>query len=123
MVQKYSTENWQNMVADLAKPGHLILEELTPEDCHLWHMASALNGEAGELFDAIKKAVVYRKPLDGMNVVEELGDMEFYMEGLRAMLGITREHTLQANYVKLEKRYKNFQYTDMAAQHRNDKKT
>ena len=51
-------------------------------------MVVGVSGEAGELLDAVKKAVIYRKPLDLENVIEELGDLEFYMEGLRQGLEI-----------------------------------
>lgn len=109
-----------NLVLALAKPGHTIAAELMPADCHLIHMAIGISGESGELLDAIKKAVIYRKPLDRANVVEELGDLEFYMEGLRQGLGITREEVLEANITKLRKRYGE-RYSDIAAQVRADK--
>jgi len=76
---------------------------------------------ASQLLDAIKKAVIYQKPLDIVNVIEELGDLEFYMEGLRQELRITREETLQATIDKLAVRYKGFQYSDTSAQERADK--
>jgi NTP pyrophosphatase (non-canonical NTP hydrolase) len=113
--------NYGDMVATLAKPGDDILASLTPLKCHLWHMASCIPGEAGELFDAVKKHVIYNKPMDRLNVVEELGDLEFYMEGLRQGLGITREETLAANVAKLGERYKGLKYSDKAAQERADK--
>lgn len=109
------------MVGVLAKPGDEILQSLSPLDCHLWHMASCIPGEAGELFDAIKKSIIYRKPLDRANVIEELGDLEFYMEGLRQGLDITREETISANVAKLSKRYADLTYSDKAAQERKDK--
>ncbi len=84
-------------------------------------MAIGISGEAGELLDAIKKQVIYRKPLDRENVLEELGDLEFYMEGIRQGLGITREQCLAANIAKLGKRYEGMRYTDTAAQERADK--
>lgn len=112
------------MVAMLVKPGHSILESLTPEKADLLHVAVGVAGEAGELLDAVKKHVVYNKPIDRANVVEELGDLEFYMEGIRRNLGITREETLVATIEKLvtgeKARYKDG-YSDMAAQQRADK--
>jgi NTP pyrophosphatase (non-canonical NTP hydrolase) len=83
-------------------------------------MVLGISGEAGELLDAVKKATIYRKPLDRVNVVEELGDLEFYMRGLRESLGITREETLGLNISKLRKRY-TAKYSDEAAIHRADK--
>ncbi len=110
------------LVAKLAKPGQAIINELTPIKAHCWHMASALQGEAGELFDAIKKGVIYGKKLDRENIVEEMGDIEFYLEGLRAALKITREETIEANITKLSERYKELSYSNEAAQERADKK-
>lgn len=108
------------LVAALLKPGADILAGLTPEMAHLWHMASCIPGEAGELFDAVKKAAIYGKPLDVGNVLEELGDLEFYMEGLRAAVGITRQETLDHNVAKLRARYGE-RYSDEAAAARRDK--
>lgn len=113
--------NHSDMVRALCKDGHVIAEEITPSDAHSIHMAVGISGEAGELLDAVKKAVIYRKPLDRENVVEELGDIEFYLEGLRQGLGITREQTLDANIAKLGERYKGFEYTDQQAHDRADK--
>ena len=110
-----------DMVATLAKPGETIAAELTGNDAHLLHMAVGVSGEAGELLDAIKKGAVYRKPYDRENIVEELGDIEFYLEGLRQGLNITREETLNANIAKLGERYQGFKYSDQAAQDRADK--
>jgi len=110
-----------DMVAQLSKPGDQIKAQLTGDDCNLLHMAVGIAGEAGELLDAIKKAVVYRKPLDLNNVIEELGDLEFYMEGMRAALKLSREETLQQNLSKLGVRYA-AGYSDDQAQERADKK-
>ena len=67
-----------------------------------------------------KKHAIYNKPLDRDNVVEELGDIEFYLQQLRVRLSITREETLHANVQKLRKRYASG-YSDAAAQARADK--
>lgn len=109
------------MVSVLVKPGSVIKRELSPLDCHLIHMIMGISGEAGELLDAIKKKTIYNRGLDRVNVVEELGDIEFYLEGLRQALDITREETLEANIQKLAKRYQDFQYSDQAAKDRKDK--
>lgn len=109
------------MVRGLCKSGDVILSELSPEDAHSIHMMMGISGEAGELLDAVKKSVIYRKPLDRQNVVEELGDLEFYMEGLRQGLGITRDETIEANIQKLGKRYAGFKYSDDSAKNRADK--
>ncbi len=109
------------MVSVLLKPGQEVLNSLTPDKIDITHSAFGISGEAGELLDAVKKHVFYNKPLDRENVIEELGDLEFYMQALRAKLGITRQETLEHNMSKLAERYKNFVYSDQAAIDRADK--
>jgi len=113
--------DFAEMVKALAKDGDEIAQELSGLDAHILHMAVGVSGEAGELIDAIKKAVIYRKDIDIKNIIEELGDLEFYMEGLRQGLGISREETITANIEKLGKRYSDGEYSDVDAQVRADK--
>ncbi len=108
------------LVNRLTKDPKQVKQELTAQDCDLIHCVMGMSGEMGELLDAVKKAVIYRKPLDLVNVVEELGDIEFYMQRFRTILTIAREDTLRANVAKLKKRYGD-SYSDSAAQLRADK--
>ena len=76
----------QQMVSDLVKPGADILASLTPEKCNIVHMNWGLVGEHMELtqgFMALQMALAdpTSKP-DYENVIEELGDMHFYLEAL-----------------------------------------
>jgi NTP pyrophosphatase (non-canonical NTP hydrolase) len=125
MTTKASKVVFATMVAALIKSGQDILDSLTPSKCHSLHMGFGIAGEAGELVDAIKKYIIYNKPVDRENVVEEFGDLEFYMEGLRVELGITRDECLEHNIKKLltseKARYKLGTYTDAQAQDRADK--
>lgn len=109
------------MVRALRKDGAKILASLTGEDADLIHMAMGIAGEAGELLDAVKKATMYHQPIDMENVIEELGDLEFFMEGLRQILRIDRGQTLATNMAKLALRYQNYRYTDEQAKQRADK--
>lgn len=109
------------LVKALVKPGEVMLKELTPKQAELWHMVSCISSEAGELFDTIKKHCIYRKNLDLENVIEELGDIEFYLEGVRQLLYLTREQCLENNIKKLSKRYALLTYTNEQAQKRADK--
>lgn len=109
------------MVATLVKPGEAILASITPKQCHELHMIIGISGEAGELLDALKKHIIYERDLDRENVIEELGDIEFYLEGLRQSLGITREKCLEANITKLSTRYESLKYSNQQAQERKDK--
>jgi len=110
----------QEMVDKLCKSGESIMSSMTSHKMHLLHMASKLCSEAGELMDAIGKNSFYNKDLDMANVIEELGDMEFYMHGIRKDLGIIRADTLYHNMNKLDRRYSEG-YSDKAAHARTDK--
>ncbi len=109
------------MVRQLIKDADDIIRELTPAKAHAWHMGTGVCTEAGELLDAVKKYVCYNKPLDRANVIEEMGDIEFYLEGMRDRLGITREEVLDHNVAKLLRRYPNGGFSNADAQARKDK--
>lgn len=112
---------FDEMVRVLVKPGETILAEITPEQAHLMHMLLGLAGEVGELVDAIKKWIIYRKPLDSTNLIEEMGDIEFFLEGIRQVFKMDRTTICAANIAKLSDRYKKLVYSDQAAQDRADK--
>lgn len=112
---------YADMVQALCKPGHDIIMELTADTAAALHMAVGISGESGELLDCIKKHSIYGKPIDRENLVEELGDIEFYLEGLRQVFGVTREEVVQANTEKLSKRYSSGSYSNQQAQARADK--
>lgn len=109
------------MVKCLIKEPERILASLKPESVDLWHGATGVCTEAGELLDAVKRHTIYEKPIDRVNVIEELGDLEFYMEQIRQRLGITREETLQGNMEKLATRYHDYKYSNAQANARKDK--
>jgi NTP pyrophosphatase (non-canonical NTP hydrolase) len=79
------------LVARLVKDGQAIIDSLTPDKAHAAHMVCGVSGEVGELLDAILKATMEGQVLDHENVVEELGDLEFYLEATRVILGVQRE--------------------------------
>ena len=112
---------YADMVAALCKSGYDIIMELDAAKAHALHMAVGISGESGELLDCIKKHTMYNKPIDRENLVEELGDIEFYLEGLRQVFGVTREEVLAVNQAKLEKRYSSGKYSNQQAQARADK--
>lgn len=95
--------------------------EIEGTQAHLLHMAVGIAGEAAELLDAVVKYVEGER-LDVDNCIEELGDIEFYMEGFRDAICFTRENILDANIEKLSVRYNGLNYSDQAAQDRADKK-
>lgn len=71
----------------------------------LLHGAIGISGEAGELMDAVKKHVLYGKELDRANVLEESGDILWYMSIVLESVGSSFEEVMQLNQDKLDKRY------------------
>ncbi|WBC28497.1 MazG-like pyrophosphatase [Thiohalocapsa phage LS06-2018-MD03] len=79
--------DFSQMVHQLAKDGDVIAKEISGIDAHLIHMSVGVMGEVGELIAAVNNN-------DRANQVEELGDLEFYLEGLRQGMEIDREKTI-----------------------------
>ena len=104
----------------MAMPSKMYHNMLIENKAELLHMAIGISGEAGELLDAVKKHCIYNQPMDFKNITEELGDLEFYMQGVRNILGISRTEIINENMNKLNKRYSE-QYTNEQAQMRHDK--
>lgn len=114
-------QNYRTFVRALCKSGDSIKSEITPQDAHRLHMAVGVSGEAGELLDAIKKAAIYRKPLDVANVREEAGDILFYLTGLLDSLDIDIDSVIAENVGKLSLRYQTLSYSNAQAIARADK--
>ena len=96
-------------------------EGLTANKMHLLHMAIGVFGEASELLDSVFAHIDSNEELDVENITEELGDIEFFLEGFRQGIDKTRASVLQANIDKLGRRYQGFTYSDEEAQNRADK--
>ncbi len=61
--------------------------------------------ETGELMAAIKKSKIYNRPLDRVNLVEEIGDVMWYFAILADELGVSFEEIWEKNINKLRLRY------------------
>ena len=93
---------------------------ITPDQAELLHAAIGIAGEAGELLDAVRKHVFDGQPLDEDNVIEELGDLCFYLEAAFQAIKMKRGDIEELNMAKLFERYKDG-YSDQQAQERKDK--
>lgn len=85
------------------------------------HVGLGITGEASEVADAIKKEVIYNKPPNREHIMEELGDLRFYMEACATLYGLDDQEILQHNANKLALRYKSLTYSDVEAINRADK--
>ena len=64
-----------------------------------------LNGEAGECIDVVKKHLFQGHPLDTDKLVDELGDVLWYVAITADGIGVPLEDIMQHNIDKLRKRY------------------
>jgi NTP pyrophosphatase (non-canonical NTP hydrolase) len=86
----------------------------------LIHAALGVTSDAGELATQIKAHVIYGKPLDKVNVVEECGDVLWFVCRMLDAVGVSLNDCAAHNIGKLQKRYPD-RYTDQAALERADK--
>lgn len=71
----------------------------------LIHAALGLATETGEFIDATKKHIYYGKPLDRVNLLEELGDLCWYIALAIDFLETSWEEIWTINIKKLQSRY------------------
>ena len=64
-----------------------------------------LNGEAGECIDVLKKHLFQGHGLDTEKLIDELGDVLWYIAQTAAGLGVDMEEIAQHNVTKLRARY------------------
>ena len=107
-----------NVLATESKDIESITSRYTPEIVRLLHSASGLATEAGEFIDPIKKHLYYGKPLDKTNLIEELGDLLWYITVACDVLDTSLSEIMQINNDKLALRYKG-KFTQEAAINRN----
>ncbi len=89
--------------------------DVTPE---IEHSIMGIVTEAGELMDEVKKAKIYGKKLDKLNLIEELGDLMWYIALILDHLEIDFETVWEKNINKLKVRYPK-KFTENKAKNRN----
>lgn len=102
--------NSQNYIQDAIKTestNFKAMDERLSDDGvkRLLHAGIGLSTEAGEFLDALKKHIFYGKPLDKVNLAEEMGDMFWYMAIVADELGFKFEEVMERNITKLKARY------------------
>jgi len=88
----------------------------------LLHAHLGMSSEVGEIGDCLKKHFIYGQPLDSDNLVEECGDLMWYiclMLSTAACVS-TLEECMQKNIDKLKLRYPE-KFTEQDALERKDK--
>ena len=71
----------------------------------LLHAAMGCVTESAELMDAMKKAMFYGHKIDRTNIIEELGDLTWYISQALTELGISYSEIWERNIAKLRAWY------------------
>ena len=117
-IKQYEKTALGTELKDYVKPQIRLQEDTVTR---LLHCALGLSGEAGEFTDSLKKHVFYGKALDRTNLIEELGDLTYYIAVAANALDSNLAEVLKVNEEKLKARYKNG-FSEEAATNRNLKK-
>lgn len=81
--------------------------EYSPHEIMLVWCALKLAGEAGEVANYIGKGVFHQHGISDDPLIEELGDVLWYVVAICTLRGLSMDAVMQANIDKLIKRYPN----------------
>jgi len=81
------------------------------------HMVLGIGTESGELQDVFKKQLAYKRDPDWTNVIEEAGDLMWYIANLCTINNLDFDKILEKNVEKLRARYPEM-FTEYDATHR-----
>ncbi len=81
------------------------LNKEIPQDQLIINACMGLSGECGEVNDLIKKHMFQGHPLDRDDLINELGDIAWYLAEAATALNVDLETILQGNIDKLKKRF------------------
>lgn len=88
-------------------PASIALTRIDEKIIRLDHAAKGMCTETGEIQDQLKRHIFYGLPLDDLHMVEELGDLLWYVALACNTLGVSMESVMAKNIAKLMKRYPN----------------
>lgn len=112
MMEKTTLTKFQAMTDKLMVIKHHSIDPV------IEHSIDGIASEAGELVDAAKRVKWYGTDIDFTNILEECGDMLFYLDKLVRQCGSSFEEVMQMNMSKLAARYNNFEFTKEQAVNR-----
>ena len=81
-----------------------------PDADLILNAALGLTGEAGEVSDVVKKHYFQGHPFDKEKIIDECGDVLWYVALMADALEVTLEDIALHNIEKLEKRYHDKQF-------------
>lgn len=103
-------DQYAEMVDTLESPPTVIKRQIAEHPtlvttARLLHAGMGCATESGELMDQLKKHIVYGKPLDLVNVQEELGDILWYIQLACNVMGVDMKDLMMQNMRKLRVRF------------------
>jgi NTP pyrophosphatase (non-canonical NTP hydrolase) len=106
-IGKVNSSNYVQLATNTESPvsQQIIARFSNPTIVRLNHAAQGMCTEAGEFLDVIKKHIYYGKPIDFVNLAEEIGDLLWYCGIACDALGVSLEDVMQKNIEKLAARY------------------
>lgn len=78
---------------------------------NFFYYSACMMGEAAEIFDHAKKAIVKGRPIDYDKLGGELFDVGWYLEALSNVLNIPLDPAAEKKCAELDKRYRKGYYT------------
>jgi hypothetical protein len=79
--------------------------QLHPQLANLIHGIIGAFGEAGEMMEHLHKVLSGECDLDPVNMLEEIGDLEWYLACIHRFIGTLPSQAWTTNIAKLDKRY------------------
>lgn len=118
---EYQQGALRTMIPDEEQAEKLILAlARSPHLTQIMVAGMKLSSEAGELNDAIVKHISYGQPLDIENIIEECGDLLWYISVILESCNMTMGECMAMNINKLKIRYPE-NFTEKDAAERKDK--
>ena len=79
--------------------------DITLAESRMLHAAMGMSTEANEILDVMKKLLFYHKEVDRVNLIEEVGDLMWYVAIMCDALDISMAEVMVKNIIKLMSRY------------------
>lgn len=118
---EYQKASMRSVMSNAEQAHKIIIElENRPAYSQIIIAALKLNSESGELADTIVKNLSYGKSLDGFNIIEECGDLLWYISLILSSMEVSMEQCMIENINKLKLRYPE-KFTEKDALERKDK--
>lgn len=93
------------LVTEPLETEKVVARLIQPNTIRLLHASFGVGSESGEVQDAIKRYVFYGKPVDRVNLIEEAGDLLWYINVLLSAVDSTFDEAMERNIAKLKARY------------------